>query len=46
MKNMDPETRELVELLGKAIVPIGKRRTVVHIKNRSPYYTDSRYKRI
>lgn len=44
---MDDDMRELVSVLGRAIVPHKKRRAAVsHVCQHSPYYSQNRYKRI
>lgn len=41
---IDPEMRELMALMGRAIVPREKRRAVVRTNRHAPYYTKSRYR--
>ena len=43
---MDKEMRELLDVLGKAIVPPGKRKTVWRTNWHTPYYSANRYKRV
>lgn len=43
---MDSEMRELIEALGKAIVPPGKRKAVWRTNWHAPYYSQERYKRV
>lgn len=43
---MDPEMRELQELLACAIVPRNRRRTVVRMNHHSTYYNDNKYRYI
>ena len=45
MTYIDPEMRELLEALGKAIVPRKRRQAAVRTNRHVPYYTDARYKR-
>ena len=40
---MDEDMRELMEELGKAIVPRRKRRAVVRTNWHTPYYSNKRY---
>ena len=43
---MDNEIRELIGLLGKTIVPPGKRKTVWRTNWHTPYYSANRYRRV
>ena len=43
---MDNEMRELLDALGKAIVPPGKRKAVWRTNLHTPYYSRERYKRV
>lgn len=45
-ENIDPEMRELMGLLGKAIVPRSRRPAVFRVKKHSPYYSDRRWTRL
>ena len=44
--DIDPEMRELMETLGKCIVPRSHRRAVVRTNYHAPYYSSSRYRYI
>lgn len=43
---MDGDIRKLLDVLGKAIVPSGKRKAVYRINRHTPYYSRERYKRV
>ena len=43
---MDKEMRELINALGKVIVPPGKRKAVYRTNWHTPYYSRERYKRV
>ena len=43
---MDAEMRELMDALGKAIVPRNKRKAVYRTNWHTPYYSRGRYQRI
>ena len=43
---MDKEMRELLDVLGKAIVPPGKRKAVWRTNWHTPYYSANRYNRV
>ena len=43
---MDNEMRGLLDALGKAIVPPGKRKAVWRTNLHTPYYSANRYKRV
>ncbi len=46
MTDIDPEMREILDALGKAIVPRSKRPARVRTNWHVPYYSSSRYRRI
>ena len=43
---MDKEMQELVDTLGAAVVPITRRRPRYHTSWHTPYYRDTRYRRV
>lgn len=43
---VDDEMRELLDVMGKAIVPRKKRRAVYRTNWHTPHYSHARYKRI
>jgi len=43
---MDSEMRELLDVLGKAIVSPSKRKAVWRTNLHTPYYSANRYKRV
>lgn len=45
MTYIDPEMRELLDALGKTIVPRKRRPAAVRTNRHVPYYNDARYKR-
>lgn len=44
--DIDPEMRELMEVLGKCIVPRSRRRAAVRTNYHAPYYSSRRYRYI
>ena len=40
---MDPEMRELMDVLSRSVVPRNRRRTVVRMNHHSTYYNDNKY---
>ena len=44
--HIDPEMRELMDLLVKAIVPSSRRKAVYRVNKHSPYYSDGRWRRL
>lgn len=43
---IDAEMRELLDVMGTAVVPRSKRKAVVRTNRHVPYYTRGRYRRI
>lgn len=43
---IDPEMRELLDVLGRAIVPLHKRKPVLRTNLHVPYYSRGRYDRL
>lgn len=43
---IDADMQELLDELGKAVVPAGKRRAVVRTNYHTPYYQHGRYRRL
>ena len=43
---IDGDMQELLDELGKAVVPAGKRRAVVRTNYHTPYYMNGRYRRL
>lgn len=43
---MDPEMRELMDVLSRSVVPRNRRRTVVRMNHHSTYYNDNKYRYI
>lgn len=43
---IDADMQELLDVLGKAIVPAGKRKAAVVTNSHTPYYLRGRYRRL
>lgn len=42
--DIDPEMRELLDLMATAVVPRSRRRAAVRVNAHAPYYSKSRYR--